>query len=75
MGFKTLTISEEAYRKLKRLKAKNESFTDVILKLGEGHADIMRYAGAWKEMTDEEATDLGKALRSMWSRWKPAKSA
>jgi predicted CopG family antitoxin len=75
MGFKTLTISEEAYRKLKRLKGKNESFTDVILKLGEGYGDIMRYAGAWKEMTDDEAADLAETLRKMWSRWKPAKSA
>jgi predicted CopG family antitoxin len=75
MGFKTLTISEEVYGKLKRLKGKNESFTDVILKLSEGYGDIMRYAGAWKEMTDDEAADLAETLRKMWSIWKPAKSA
>jgi predicted CopG family antitoxin len=75
MGFKTLTISEEAYRKLKRLKGKNESFTDVILKLGEGHGDISRYAGAWSDMTDEEARELAETFREMWSKWKPTKSA
>jgi predicted CopG family antitoxin len=75
MGFKTPTISEEAYRKLRRLKGKNESFTDVILKLGEGHGDILRYAGAWKDMTNEDATDLAETLRKMWSTWKPEKSA
>lgn len=75
MGFKTLTISEEAYRKLKRLKGKNESFTDVILKLGEGHGDISRYAGAWSDMTDKEARELAEALREMWSKGKPTESA
>ena len=75
MGFKTLTISEEAYNRLKRLKGKNESFTDVILKLGEGHGDIMRYAGAWKDMTNKEAADIAEKLRKMWSKWKPEKPA
>ena len=33
MAHKTITISEEAYRALKRLKQPNESFTRVILRL------------------------------------------
>ena len=35
MAHKTLTISEEAYKALVRLKSKNESFTKVILRLAE----------------------------------------
>lgn len=34
MASKTIMISEEAYEVLKRRKRKNESFTDVILRLG-----------------------------------------
>jgi len=75
MGFKTITISDEAYRKLQRHKAKGESFTKVILRLGEGRGDIVRHAGGWKEMTDKEADDLAETLREMWSRWKPRGSA
>jgi len=75
MGFKTLTISEEAYRKLAKLKERGESFTDTILKLTEGHGDILRHAGGWKDMTDQEARDLEERLRRMWSRWKPKTSA
>ena len=30
MGFKTITVTEEAYRKLARAKGPQESFTDVI---------------------------------------------
>jgi predicted CopG family antitoxin len=75
MGFKTLTISEEAYRKLARLKARGESFTDIILKLTEGHGDLLRHAGAWREMSDREARELEDMLSKMWSRWKPETSA
>ncbi len=74
MGFKTLTISDEAYRKLQRLKSKGESFTQVILRLSEGRTDIVRHAGGWKDMTDEEADDLVRTIKEMWSRWKPTKS-
>ncbi|MGQ9515567.1 MAG: antitoxin VapB family protein [Thermoproteota archaeon] len=33
MAHKTITISEEAYRELARIKRENESFTEVILRL------------------------------------------
>jgi len=33
MAHKTITISEEAYRSLARLKSGKESFTDAILRL------------------------------------------
>jgi predicted CopG family antitoxin len=74
VGFKTLTISEEAYRKLAKLKGRGESFTDIILKLTEGRGDILRHAGGWKEMTDEEARELEGLLRKMWPTWKPKTS-
>jgi len=33
MAHKTITISEDAYRELARMKRENESFTEVILRL------------------------------------------
>ena len=75
MGFKTLTISEEAYRELMRLKEKGESFTQTIIRLTHDRGSILRHAGAWREMTDKEAKDLEKTLKQMWSRWKPDASA
>jgi len=33
MGVKTITITEEAYRRLKSRKAGEESFSDVVLRL------------------------------------------
>lgn len=75
MGFRTLTISDEAYRNLQRLKARGESFTEVILRITEGRGDLLRYAGGWGDMTDEEAREFEASLREMWSRWKPRMSA
>jgi len=75
MGFKTLTISDEAYNKLRRLKAEGESFTDVVLRLSEGRGNVLRHAGGWSDMTDKEEKELMKTLRDMWSRWKPKGSA
>jgi len=43
----------------------------VILKLSEGRGDILRHAGGWKEMTDQEARELEALLKKMWSRWNP----
>lgn len=75
LGFKTLTISEEAYRELVRLKEKGESFTDTILKLTHGRGNILRHAGGWKDMTDEEAREFEEVLKQMWSKWKQKASA
>lgn len=38
MGHKTITISDEAYEALSRLKRDKESFTDVILRLAKSRA-------------------------------------
>lgn len=75
MGFKTITISDQAYKRLQKLKGKGESFTDVIVKLSEAKGDILRHAGGWKDMSDKETDELMKSLRDMWSRWQVKRSA
>ena len=42
MDTKTLTISEEAYERLKAHKRDDESFTDTILRLTESEGDVMK---------------------------------
>lgn len=42
MASKTITISEEAYRRLKSRKNKNESFTDVINNLTRERIDDVK---------------------------------
>ena len=76
MAHKTLTISEEAYDALARLKAQNESFTEVILRLAKKRAsrsllDYLRSMPKDDELADllesvldeRERVELGKAGR------------
>ena len=44
-----VSLSEEAYRKLKRAKKDSESFSDVILRTVKSPSgDLDRFIGAWK---------------------------
>jgi len=59
MAHKTLTISEEAYNALSRVKSKDESFTKVILRLARKRpaGNLLDYVRSFSP--DEE---LGSAL-------------
>lgn len=53
MGTKTITVTEEAYERLKAHKRENESFTDVIQRLAGG--EFMRGFGAREGEIDRDA--------------------
>lgn len=46
MGTKSLTITEEAYERLREHKREEESFTDTILRLTGSQRDVMGGFGA-----------------------------
>ncbi|RQG95528.1 antitoxin VapB family protein [Natrarchaeobius chitinivorans] len=46
MATKTVTITEEAYERLKSHKREGESFTDTVLRLTEANEDVMKGFGA-----------------------------
>jgi predicted CopG family antitoxin len=74
MAVKTITITEEAYRKLARLKKGGESFTDVINRVL-GGPSTLRLAGALSpdvgDAVAREVKRLRKDLdRAVASRWK-----
>jgi predicted CopG family antitoxin len=57
MPFKTLTITEEAYKKIKMLKEENESFTDLFLRLShEKMRGVDRFLGTAKCSPEEVKT-------------------
>ncbi|MHA1721430.1 MAG: antitoxin VapB family protein [Promethearchaeota archaeon] len=55
MTQKTISLSEEAYYKLKKEKNENESFSHEILRILEkrDNSDILDLAGSFKENSDE----------------------
>lgn len=67
LGTKTIELDEDAYKRLKALKRKNESFTDVVLRLTRSPPKKSFYdlAGAW-EMSDEEERELMSYLDQLW---------
>ncbi|MXV60603.1 hypothetical protein GS429_00655 [Natronorubrum sp. JWXQ-INN-674] len=54
MATKTLTITEEAYERLKSHKRKDESFTDTVIRLTESNEDVMKGFGA---LADDDGFD------------------
>lgn len=50
MATKTLTITEEAYEKLKAHKREGESFTDTILRLTGADRDVLQGFGAMENV-------------------------
>ncbi len=50
MGTKSLTITEEAYDRLREHKRDDESFTDTILRLTGGQQDVMAGFGAMADV-------------------------
>ncbi|MHA1649142.1 MAG: antitoxin VapB family protein [Candidatus Helarchaeota archaeon] len=54
MPFRSISIREEVYEKLKKYQLKNESFSDTILRLIKVNTNIMDLAGSWKWIPDIE---------------------
>jgi predicted CopG family antitoxin len=50
MGTKNLTITDEAYERLKEHKREGESFTDTILRLTGNDRDLMKGFGAMRDV-------------------------
>ncbi|MFB6180313.1 MAG: antitoxin VapB family protein [Candidatus Nanohalobium sp.] len=49
MASKSLSVREEAYRRLKSFKGEGESFSDVIMKVTEGEKDFRKGFGSWRD--------------------------
>tara|TARA_Y100000310_G_scaffold323727_1_gene384537 strand:- start:298 stop:624 length:327 start_codon:yes stop_codon:yes gene_type:complete len=62
---KTITITEEAYNKLKAKKLPKESFSQEIVRIVGDSGSIMDLAGAWSDMSDEEAERIEKGIENM----------
>jgi predicted CopG family antitoxin len=61
MGTKTITITDEAYRKLKSEKLAGESFSEVIKRLTDKRRrDLRDFAGTWQAFDAEPILQEGR---------------
>lgn len=69
MATKSLTITEEAYERLREYKREDESFTETILRLTGGDQDVTKGFGAmadadgFREAVEGTRADLDADLR------------
>jgi len=65
MTVKTITITEDAYNLFKRLKEKDESFSDLIKRIGsERKSDVNRIFGVLSKYNVEDAQKKAKEIRT-----------
>ena len=56
---KQVSLSEEAYERLRRAKKGDESFSDVVLRTVKAlSGNIARFFGAWKEEKEESYASI-----------------
>ena len=56
---------DDAYDLLVKNKHKGESFSSVIRRIADKKENIMKFAGAWKDMTDEEADKIKDTIQEL----------
>ena len=73
MGHRTITISDEAYRELSRLKKERESFTEVVLRLASGQSNAKALLEYLKGLSSTE--DLAESTERAMKRTRKASLA
>jgi len=70
MGYKTISLSDGAYKKLSALKREGESFTDVILRLCSTSTKkpLKSFAGSC-DMCEEEEKEIFGLLSELWKKY------
>ena len=68
MVTKTLTITKDAYERLKMLKKPDESFSKVIKRITEDKQDIMRFAGILSDLSDKDFEEMKQSIRELRKR-------
>jgi predicted CopG family antitoxin len=75
MGSHTITISDDAYRELRKRKKENESFTDVILRLSSEKGNIRKLldyinSDEFPPISEETAKKIEESSREMRRNFK-----
>ena len=67
---KTITVTDEAYEALKRMKSGNESFSSLILRLIRlKRGKLSSLADKWSKISDSELERALRELHEAWGKW------
>lgn len=61
MGYKTISLRDDVYENLPRMKTKGESFSDVISRLMRRRS-LLDFAGLWADLPKEKIEELTREL-------------
>lgn len=64
MTSRTISITDNVYKMLSRLKLKNESFSETITRLAK-KGKISECAGLWGDMPEKELEELEEGIKRM----------
>ncbi|MBU7046690.1 MAG: antitoxin VapB family protein [Theionarchaea archaeon] len=64
MSYKTISLRDDVYESLVKMKRKNEFFSDVISRLMYKRS-ILDFAGRWADIPEEKIEELVKELETM----------
>ncbi len=78
MASKTISVTEEVYNLLKRMKLPHESFGETIERLCKNFTteNLLKWydnTEGWKDMSDEEFNEINNSVHSFGSEFKPQK--
>jgi predicted CopG family antitoxin len=66
MKFKTVTIKEEVYKELLRIKRRDESFSEFFKRIGKKERpDFKKFYGAWSNLSNEEFERIALAIKEL----------
>jgi len=64
MTSKNISVTDDVYELLSKMKLKNESFSDTIRRLAK-RRDLNEFAGAWGDMTQNEIQAFNSELHEL----------
>jgi predicted CopG family antitoxin len=65
MPSRTVTLDDEAYRRLKARKRSKESFSDTVKRLARPRRPLSDFAGMWSDLTVKERKELDRVFSGM----------
>jgi predicted CopG family antitoxin len=71
MTSRHISVTDDVYELLTKMKLKNESFSDTIRRLAK-RRNLVDCAGAWSDVPEEEMRALGEGLRELGEKTRRA---